>query len=96
MIFLHELKQVSVKKETNHKLTKDNEGMVVLTQRGENENLTKNIFRVTGGNERSFTLIKPQGNDRVTARSLPPHFVASLVFVFSRFDATLSDRCRIL
>ena len=95
MIFLHELKQVSVKKETNHELTKDNEGMVVLTQRGENENLTKNIFRVMGGNERSFTLIKPQGNDRETARSLPPHFVASLVFVFSGFDATLSDRCRI-
>ena len=45
--------------------------MVVLTQKGENESLGKNIFRVTGGNERSLTLIKPQGNDRVTARSLP-------------------------
>ena len=44
-----------------------NEGMVVTTQKGENENLPKNIFRVTGVNERSFTLIKPQGNDRVTA-----------------------------
>ena len=67
MIFLHELKQASAKKETNHELMKDDEEMVVLTQKGENENLTKNIFRVTGGNERSFTLIKPQGNDRVTA-----------------------------
>ena len=85
MIFLHELKQGSAKKETNHKLTKDEEGMVVLTQKGENENLTKNIFRVKGGNERSFTLIKPQGNDRVTARSLPPNFVASLSFVLSIF-----------
>ena len=45
--------------------------MVVLTQKGENESLGKNIFRVTGGNERSLILIKPQGNDRVTARSLP-------------------------
>ena len=76
MIFLHELKQASAKKETNHELTKDDEGMVVLTQKGENENLTKNIFRVMGGNERSFTLIKPQENNRVTARSLPPNFVA--------------------
>ena len=42
--------------------------MVVLTQKGENENLTKDIFRVTGGNERLFTLIKPQGNGRVMAR----------------------------
>ena len=67
MIFLYELKQASAKKETNHELMKDDEEMVVLTQKGENENLTKNIFRVTGGNERSFTLIKPQGNDRVTA-----------------------------
>ena len=67
MIFLQELKQASAKKETNHELTMDNEGMVVITQKGENENLPKNIFRVTGGNERSFTLIKPQGNDRVTA-----------------------------
>ena len=50
--------------------------MVVLTQKGENKNQTKDIFRVTGGNERSFTLIKPQGNNRVTARSLPPNFVA--------------------
>ena len=32
----------------NHKLTKDNKGMVVLTQKDENENLIKNIFRVTG------------------------------------------------
>ena len=47
-----------------------------LRQKGENENLTKYTFRVMGGNERSFTLIKPQGNDRVTARSLPPNFVA--------------------
>ena len=76
MIFLHKLKQASAKKETNQELTKDDEGMVVLTQKGENENLTKNIFRVTGGNKRSFTLIKPQGNDRVAARSLPPNFVA--------------------
>ena len=76
MIFLHELKQASVRNETNHELTKDDEGVVVSTPKGENENLTKNIFRVTGGNERSFTLIKPQGNDRVTARSLPPNFVA--------------------
>ena len=38
--------------------------MVVLTQKGENENLTKNIFRAMGGNKRSLTLIKPQGNDR--------------------------------
>ena len=76
MIFLHKLKQASAKKETNQELTKDNEGMVVLTQKGENENLTKNIFRVTGGNKRSFTLITPQGNDRVAARSLPPNFVA--------------------
>ena len=68
MIFLHELKQASAKKETNHESTKDDKAMVVLTQKGENENLTKNIFRVTGGNERSFTLIKPQGHDRVTAR----------------------------
>ena len=50
--------------------------MVVLTQKGENENLTKNIFRITGGNERLFTLIKPQGNDGVTARSLPPNVMA--------------------
>ena len=71
MIFLHDLKQASAKKETNHELTKDNKGMVALTQKGENENLTKNIFRIIGGNERSFTLIKPQGNDRVTARLLP-------------------------
>ena len=67
MIFLLELKQAPAKKETNHKLTKDNEGMVVLTQKGENENLTKNTFRVTGGNERSFSLIRPQGNNRVMA-----------------------------
>ena len=85
MIFLLELKQAPAKKETNHKLTKDNEGMVVLTQKGENENLTKNIFRVTGCNERSFNLIKPQGNDRVTARSLPRNFVACLSFVLSIF-----------
>ena len=51
MIVLHELKQALVKKEMNHELTKDNEGMVVLTQKGENENLTNNIFRVTRGNE---------------------------------------------
>ena len=53
-------------KETNQELMKDDEGMVVLTRKGENENLAKNIFRVMGGNERLFTLIKPQGNDRVT------------------------------
>ena len=47
MIFLHELKQASAKKETNHELTKDDKGIVVLTQKGENENLTKNIFRAT-------------------------------------------------
>ena len=76
MIFLHELKQASIKKETNHELTKDDEGMIVLTQKGENENLTKNFFRVKEGNKRLFTLIKPQGNDRVTAWSLPPNFVA--------------------
>ena len=74
-VILQELKQASVKTETNHELTKDDEVMVVLTQKSENESLGKNIFRVTGGNERSFTLIKPQGNDRVTARSLPPNFV---------------------
>ena len=67
MIFLHDLKQASVKKDTNHELMKNDEGMAVLTQKGENENLTKKIFRVTGVNERSFTLIKPQGNERVTA-----------------------------
>ena len=67
MIFLHELKQASIKKETNHELTKDDEGMIVLTQKGENENVTKNFFRVKEGNKRLFTLIKPQGNDRVTA-----------------------------
>ena len=75
MIFLHELEQALSKKEPNHELTMDNEGMVFVTQKSENENLTKNIFRVTGGNERSFTLIKPQGNDRVTARSLSSNFV---------------------
>ena len=48
MIFLHELKQASAKKETNHELTEDDKGMVVLTQKGENENLTKNIFRERG------------------------------------------------
>ena len=76
MIFLLELKQVSLKKEMNHELTKDDERMVVLTQKGENENLTKIFFSVKGGNERSFTLIKPQRNNRVTARLLPPNFVA--------------------
>ena len=55
---------------------KDNNGMVVLTQKGENENLTKNFLRVMGGNKRSFTLIKPQGNNRVTARLLPPNPMA--------------------
>ena len=49
MIFLHELKQASVKKETNHELTKDDEGMVVLTQKGENENLTKKYFQTKRG-----------------------------------------------
>ena len=39
----------SAEKKTNHEVTMDDEGMVVLTQKGENENLTKNIFRVTGG-----------------------------------------------
>ena len=68
MIFLHKLKQASTKKKTNHELTKDDKGVVVLTQKGENENLTKDIFRVTGGNKRLFTLIKPQGNGRVMAR----------------------------
>ena len=53
--------------------------MVVLTQKGGNENLTKNIFRVMGDNERSFILIKPQGNDRVMARLLPQNFVACLM-----------------
>ena len=76
MIFLHELKQALAKKETNRELTKYDEGMVILTQKGENENLTKNIFKATGFNERLFNLIKPQGNDRVTAQSLPPNFVA--------------------
>ena len=38
----------SAEKKTNHEVTMDDEGMVVLTQKGENENLTKNIFRVTG------------------------------------------------
>ena len=33
----------------NHKLMKDDEGMVALTQKGENENLTKDIFRGGGG-----------------------------------------------
>ena len=41
--------------------------MVVLTQKGENENLVKTLFRVMGGNKRSFTSLKPQGNDRVMA-----------------------------
>ena len=41
MIFLHDLKQASVKKDTNHELMKNDEGMAVLTQKGENENLTK-------------------------------------------------------
>ena len=45
--FLQGLKRFT-EKETNNKLTKDDKGMVVLTQKGENENLTKNIFRVTG------------------------------------------------
>ena len=47
--------------------------MVVLTQKdkGENENLTQIIFRATEGNERSFTLIKPQGSDRVTPDCYP-------------------------
>ena len=31
-VFLQELKQASVKKETNHELTKDDEGMVALTE----------------------------------------------------------------
>ena len=39
----------SAEKKTNHEVTMDDEGMVVLTQKGENENLTKSIFRVTGG-----------------------------------------------
>ena len=39
----------SAEKKTNHEVMMDDEGMVVLTQKGENENLTKNIFRVTGG-----------------------------------------------
>ena len=84
MIFLHGLKEALVKKETNHKLT-DDEGMVVLTQKGENENQTKNIFRVMEGNKRSFTLIKTQGNDRVTARSLRPNFV---VCKYPKMDVT--------
>ena len=54
------------------------------TERG-NENLTKSIFRVTGGNERSFTLIKPQGNDSVMARSLPPDFMAWLLVVTAHY-----------
>ena len=76
MTLLHELKQPSAKKETNHELTKDNKGMVVLTQKGENENLTKHTFRVMWGIEKSFTLIKPQGNNRVIAQSLPLNFMA--------------------
>ena len=84
MIFLHELKQASAEKKTNHELTMDDEGMVVLIQKGENENLTKTIFRVMGGNERSFTLIKPKGNDRVTARSLPPSFVVCYIAITKR------------
>ena len=84
MIFLNELKQASAEKKTNHKLTMDDEGMVVLIQKGENENLTKNIFRVMGGNERSFTLIKPKGNDRVKARSLPPNCVACYIAITKR------------
>ena len=79
MIFLHKLKQALAKKETNHELTKDNRGMDVLTHKGENENLTKNIFRVTGSNERSLTLIKPQGNDRVTNGSLLPKFCGLII-----------------
>ena len=73
--FLQGLKRFT-EKETNNKLTKDDKGMVVLTQKGENENLTKNTFRVTRGNKRSFILIKPQGNNRVMTQSLPPNFVA--------------------
>ena len=49
MIFLHELKQASTKKEMNHKLMKDDKGMLVLTQKGINENLTKNIFQSNEG-----------------------------------------------
>ena len=89
MIFLHKLKQASAKKETNQELTKDNEGMVVLTQKGENENLTKNIFRVMRGNERLFTLIKPQGNNRVTTQSLPPNFMAWLARLVKSSDQTI-------
>ena len=90
MIFLNELKQASAEKKTNHKLTMDDEGMVVLIQKGENENLTKTIFRVMGGNERSFTLIKPKGNDRVKARSLPPNFVACYIAITKR---NLAKKC---
>ena len=55
--------------------------MVVLTQKGENENLTKNIFRAMGGNKRSLTLIKPQGNDRgkYKSRNRFKIFVSSFV-----------------
>ena len=90
MIFLHELKQYSAEKKANHELTMDDEGLVVLTQKGEIENLTKNIFRVTGGNERSFTLIKSKGNDRVTARSLPPSFVACYIAITKK---NLEKKC---
>ena len=60
---------------------KDDEVMVVLTQKGENENLTKNIFRAMGGNKRSLTLIKPQGNDRgkYKSRNRVKIFVSSFV-----------------
>ena len=51
-------------------MTKDDEGMVVLTQKGENENPTTNTFRVTAGGRGR------RGNDNLTARSLPPNFVA--------------------
>ena len=68
----------------NHELA-DDEGMVVLTQKGENENLIKNIFRVMEGNKRSFTLTKTQGNDRIAAWSLPPNFV---VCKYPKMDVT--------
>ena len=58
--FFRQTKTSFTEKETNNKLTKDDKRMVVLTQKGENENLTKNTFRVMGGNKRWFILIKPQ------------------------------------
>ena len=75
---------------------KDDEGMVVLTQKSENENLTKHIFRVTGGNERSFTLIKPQGkrqgNDRIVTPKFRGLYIGSIYFlVFLYIQLTIQS-----